>query len=217
MRSVYSDPVASAIDAFGKVDRILGDREERATAAADRKLRLEREEEDAKWKAKVKQRTEEQWGKEDQINFDARTGRNLASASDAVKKGIPMSEAEQESVFTMMYVAPNWKGLNDPDKITELHRNIKTAQEGIKKLEPTIMAAIQSGKGGYIDRTAAPDLFNALDKIPIYGDAANEGTDRTGQPAQEKKIQRVYIDPKDQTLVPELRVTDSKGNEYRRP
>jgi hypothetical protein len=221
LQSMYSDPIASAIKTFSTLDDIMGRHEDRATRRelmaenlADRRLQAERQKDADAWQKKVQADTEKGWGKRDEVAFDTRMAQRLASASEKLRSNKDLDEDEEMAYLAASNHALNWKDLST-DQLDGVHKSIRSLRDGLTKIGPALQQAIQSGKGGTISREQAPELFDAFDAV--YGDQINKGTDRTGKPAQEKKIDKIFIDPKDQTLVAQLRVKDADGKEYYAP
>jgi hypothetical protein len=215
LRSVYSDPIAAGIKAFGDVSETLNRRELTAQTIADRRLHAEGEEqrqkaveEDRVYIKKIQQQHLQE-------NFDKNMTGDLLSAHNKLTNGEPLNDQEE-----LAYLAASNRALNFKDKtpkeITEITKNIRVLHEGIQKIFPDVQKAIQAG-GGYIERSSAPDLFNAFDSVPTYGADIDKGTDRHGsEEGVKKSLDRIYI-TKEGTMIPYLRVEDSKGQVYYAP
>jgi hypothetical protein len=112
--------------------------------------------------------------------------------------------------------------VNNPylrDKTIDEARKVVGAAKEVRnrliKYKPQFDMANQSGQGFRINREQDPQFFEALHTF--LGSQIKEGTDRTGQSAQEKNINSIFYDPSDKTVAFGLQVKDANGKTYYAP
>ncbi len=220
LRSAYSDPIGAGINAFRGVTDIFNQQEdrkmkrelmEREKAAADvsleqHKLQTEALKENLQFQRETRLRADEL--------------RNLTAAKAKFEAGGDLDKDELGLVLRATGGMTLWKDV-PPEEWTTLHNNLGTLQKGMEQNWPQISQALQQRmadgfKGVMVDETQAQDWFNALNKV--YRSQINRGNDRHGQPTGvEKSISKLYIDGETGTMVPYLRVKDSKDETYFAP
>lgn len=145
--------------------------------------------------------------------FDEDTARAIKGIDYKLQSGQSLDENDTKAILFAANRSVKFRNKSAAE-IDALVKSANTLKSGIESIAPTIMEGMKKGQGMSIDRTQAPDLFNAFDQV--YGDEINKGMDRTDSPSREKKVQRIFIGP-DGQMVPELRVIDSQGKEYYAP
>ena len=219
MRSVYSDPIASGIDAFSKVSDTL----QRIDTAPIRKQLLQEEVRDREQNRALKQvqeerqrkadaREDEMWERQKDSFFDQDTEKAFKVADSKVKSGQELDDSDIKAVLT---VANRSKfGRKNVGEIDDMIKSARGVKAFIDKASPVIQQKIANKEGVTIDRTQYPEEFENLEKI--FGDEINRGADSTGQEAKEKKLQSISIGP-DGRMAFNLRVVGSDGKEYYSP
>ena len=205
----------SAIRAFSTVSDVLNKRELLARDEADRKIKEEERiankpilDETRKYNLDLLKQ------KRGEI-FDSQTSPFIASAMDKTSKGIALDDAETGAILMATNRAGNWKDAT-PDQINERNRSLRLVGEKIKGMEPAILQAVQSKQPVNISRQSDPDLFNAFDKLPDYGGAANKGLAADGKPAKSKTLEQATITPEGNMIL-KLRVEQQDGTVYYAP
>ena len=206
-RSVYSDPVGSAINAFESVTSALDthaaqkqSRELMAQEIADK--RLESEE-----RQKTAARTEEQWGwtkKAYQTEEDYKQNiKDMDLISSAYSKSLQGIEpSDEESTAIIRQHGNTTFGTGDVDKkIT----SAQTLQNGLAQLTSVIQNS--PNPGVKITKDQAPQLIDAVNTL--YDDQINKGSDKYGNTTADgvkKTIDSVIVDKANGNLVFNLKV-----------
>ncbi len=205
LRSIYSNPVESAIRAFSDVSGVLERRElsqQRrdlmTEEMADRRIRREREKEQFGWERKKQEEWEKAIGRENATKENIDMLGNLLSAdveeqtAKTEGRDPQYSNKHQEAIFKAL----GKSHVFDPDKVVEQTDSIRKIQDFMKQNAASLM------KGGRLDRDKYPELFESFDKV--FQNQVNRGTDKYDQSVEangvEKKIKSVFIDPKDKSL-----------------
>ena len=175
---------------------------------AESKLRTEKTRSEMAW-----QDEQRQWMKETKLREDQLRG--LAGAQAKFRAGIDLDDDDLNHVVRATRAMDLWKDL-PVDQWQTLHKNLDVLKSGVEKYWPIINKQMEQGKGAYFSDEQAPDLFNALNKV--YGSQIARGKDRHGETqGVEKRINRLYFDPRNGTMTPLLEVKDSKGDTYFSP
>lgn len=211
LRSVSSNPIESAIKAFGDVSNILQQREEAplrrellAAEVADRRIRT-----DGERKRQAQQGAEhEEWKRVTglkRVDDDTKlmignlsAAQVEADAARAEGREPNYTSEQQDSIFKMLGKNP----LFDPATADVQTNAIRKVRDFMKTNGPQLM------QGGRLDREKAPEVFDAFDKV--FEKQINRGTDRYGNDTSSgvtKKVKSVLVDPKDGSLSFVLDVT----------
>jgi hypothetical protein len=224
LRSALSDPISVGINSFRSISDVLNQQESlkmrrslMEREAAESQVRMEREKqgieaekENIGWNKQMRSRMGMEWAREDDL-------RNFNAAVSKLDSGQNLEVSDYDSILKAAHGMPNWKDLK-PEQWSEVHNNLRSLKTGIDHIWPQIAEVWGKGQGVYINRSQAPELFSAFDKIPSYGGAVNRGKDRHGETeGVEKSLERIYFDPRNGTMTPLLRVKDSKGDTYEAP
>lgn len=221
LKSVTSNPIESAIKAFGDVSDILQKRDEAplrrellSAEIADRRLRTERGQKEQEQKAKENAQTEREWGIK---NADSDTKVMLGNlqaaqiegdAARAEGRDPKYTTEQQDAIFKTLGKNPMF----DPDKVDVQTDAIRKVRTFMKENAPALM------QGGRLDREKAPEVFDAFDKV--FEGQVNRGTDRHGNDAAAgvtKKVKSVLVDPKDGSLafVLEVKAPVTEGQVFK--
>ena len=205
MRSVYSDPVGAGLDSATKMLGILDAIED---APAKRRLRelqvskAEREEAEApektQWERDREAHVRKEWGDSDQVKFDTKQARLFQSARDGLASGRDLTEEEEGAYLMATHQAIDWKN-KKPEEIDKFHKDIKALHDDLTKYAPAITKAME--KGGKLERSQAPDLFNKFDAVYDVTKGPND---------KEKSLNAVYF--QGGKMVPVYEKVDKDGN-----
>jgi hypothetical protein len=186
--------------------------EQLATGRARRQL-MQTEEQERQVDIKGKEQTlKERQFKYDEflkLNVEDEHKLNLLSAYRKFDNKIDLDpEEETSTLYLLNHHNPIFQG-KSVKQMQSTTEDLRTISGWMKQNESTLSSSLQKGEGVRIDRTQAPQVFDAFNRV--YGPLIKQGTDKYGQPAQEKSVESFYVDPKDGTLVIGLRVKNSKG------
>jgi hypothetical protein len=197
--------VNAGLDSAQKMLNILDTLEDRPAKQRLRELQVakgEREEAEAtantQWEKDRRDHVRKEWGDSDQIKFDTKQARLFQSARDGLASGRDLTEEEEGAYLMATHQAVDWKN-KTPEEIDKFHKDIKALHDDIAKYTPSIMNAME--KGGKIERTQAPDLFNKFDAVYDVTKGPND---------KEKSLNAVYF--QGGKMVPVYEKVDQDGN-----
>lgn len=216
MRSYLSDPVGAGVNAFATITDVVGREENRAM----RRELMDREK--AQQDIQMQAQTEQLKAFREDREFLRKTRMNeeelmkLAAAKETWAAGGTLSDEDFPRIIKAGLVSERFKDV-PPEEWPRLNKNLQTLRTGIDKLWPTLNGQLSKGQGVYVTDEQAPEWFNALNVV--YGKEINRGQSEYGaENAAEKRITRIYLDPRNGTMTPYLRVKNAaSGDEYYAP
>ncbi len=205
LRSVYSNPVQSAIESFSTLSDVLDRREmaplqrERiAQEIAESKLRSDREQTQDVFEQKKRLEWEKAIGREnatkekiDMLGNYLSADQELSAAQKEGRKPI-LTDAHKKAFFDLL----GSNTLFDPDKVDQQTEDIRKIQDFMKTNADQLM------QGGRLDLDKHPEIKAAVNTV--FETQLNKGTDKYGNSPEavgvKKEIKGAIIDPKDKTV-----------------
>ncbi len=174
-RSIFGNPVESAINAFGSVSAVLNQREELGRRrelmdrqSAESNLRMERERKNIAFEEKQRGRTEKLWGIEDELRDEIKNSPGfLNDFSSALGKDAEIrsgkepqyTEGEGKAILAATGKMPHI----DLNKLDEQGEAVNTFRKQLQHFGPQILGSKQQQI--LINREQAPELFSAFETM----------------------------------------------------